>query len=100
MGFINERISKEDRIEYGLDDIENSVNKGVWHPDRDWTIDKERKIYLRQMWQSNSGADPDRNPKSITRVFHFFINNIVYNVRIKEDLEKKLKQAMVILRLL
>jgi len=49
MKFINERINKEDRIIYGLNEIENSVPKGIWHPERDWIIDKERKIYLRQM---------------------------------------------------
>lgn len=91
MGFINERISGEDRIEYGLDEIENSVPIGVWHPDRDWTIDKERKIYLRQIWQSNSGREPEKDPKFIDRTYHFFIDNILYQVQIHDDLEKEIK---------
>ena len=90
MGFVNAKISKEDRIEYGLDDIENSVPKGVWHPSRDWTIDKERKIYLRQIWQSNSGPEPEMSPKFIDRKYHFFIDNILHQVNIRADLEKEI----------
>ncbi|MFW2079082.1 hypothetical protein ACG94X_15480 [Acinetobacter sp. ULE_I010] len=90
MGFINERTSKEDRIEYGLDEIENSVPRGVWHPGRDWTIDKERKIYLRQIWQSNSGSEAEISPKFIDRKYHFFIDNILYQVQIRDDLEQEI----------
>lgn len=45
MTFINERISKEDRKFYELDKIDE---KFVWGlKSRDWTIDKDRNIYLR-----------------------------------------------------
>ncbi len=52
MTFVNEKVSEQDIEKYGL----RSINKTFLKPDieYDWTIDREREIYLRVMgnnWQ-------------------------------------------------
>ena len=42
------------------------------------------------MWQSNSGPDPEREPKFIDRIYHFFIDNVIHQVKIRNDLEKEI----------
>lgn len=47
MSFVNERISTEDVEKYGLEAIDRSYMGRTRA--RDWTIDKEREIYLRNV---------------------------------------------------
>lgn len=48
MPFVNEYISKEDFEKYGLEKIDQRFIVGGVYA-RDWTIDRERDIYLRQV---------------------------------------------------
>lgn len=47
MAFINENISDENRKKYNIDEINQKFHMG--EISRDWTIDKERDIYIRIM---------------------------------------------------
>ena len=47
MAFINEEISKADWEKYNIDQI-NMRWKGAGRPQRDWAIDREREIWLRE----------------------------------------------------
>lgn len=49
MTFVNEMISAEDRKKYGLDELDSSQEMRGRAPQRDWTIDHEREIYLRSI---------------------------------------------------
>lgn len=57
MVFVNEFISAEDVERSGLRAIDDKVYVGRTRA-RDWTIDRERNIYLRNI-ASGGGADPD-----------------------------------------
>lgn len=48
MAFINEYISEEDRKKYNIDEIDKGYVVGATLA-RDWTVDKERDIYLRNV---------------------------------------------------
>lgn len=48
MVFVNEKISHEDRSKYGLDEIDKKFVVGRTKA-RDWTIDRDRNIYLRRV---------------------------------------------------
>jgi hypothetical protein len=63
MAFVNELISEADRQKYGLDQIDQSLVG--WTPQRDWTIDHERTIYLR-----NIGRGREENSHRST--WHFY----------------------------
>lgn len=91
MNFVNEIISQDDRIKYGLDEVENTQPKGVWHPSSQWTINRERNYYLRQMWQSNAGAEADNDPEFIIRVFHLFLDGFLYEIRLIDNLIKRVE---------
>ena len=47
MAFVNEKISKEDREKYNIDQINMRWN-GAGSPQRIWAIDREREIWLRE----------------------------------------------------
>ncbi len=47
MAFVNEYVSEEDDKKYGLEEIDKRYRKGHHRPD--WTIDRDRNIYLRWM---------------------------------------------------
>jgi|APLak6261658528_1056013.scaffolds.fasta_scaffold01984_1 hypothetical protein len=48
MTFVNERISEEDALKFGLADIDKKFFVGATNA-RDWTIDRERNMYLRNV---------------------------------------------------
>jgi len=100
MAFVNKKISKDERIKYGLDAIDSSVPRGIWHPSGDWTIDCDRNIYLRQLRQSNIGSEAEQKPKFIERIYHFYLNGKLYKINFVENLlreitieEKKVREA-------
>ena len=53
MAFVNALITDDDRKNYGLDEIERRLGHAA---QRDWTIDRERDIYLREIWRSREEA--------------------------------------------
>ncbi|MDP3138212.1 MAG: hypothetical protein Q8N17_18000 [Burkholderiaceae bacterium] len=73
MAFVNEIIGDEDRKKYGLDELNNSLRMRGRTPQRDWTIDHERDIYLRQI-ASNSRelADFDYGERRPNFTWHFY----------------------------
>lgn len=77
MAFINERISQEDRVKFGLDEIENSKPRGVLIPEDFWIIDKENDIYLRKM-RSYNGNDLDTYTGK--NLFYFYWENKIYEL--------------------
>lgn len=54
MAFVNEFISEEDRKKYKLDEIERGMRGRS--PQRDWTIDHKREIYLRNIARGREDA--------------------------------------------
>lgn len=48
MAFVNEFIPKEDLEKYGIEEIDKQFIVGGTHA-RDWTIDRERNMYLRRV---------------------------------------------------
>jgi hypothetical protein len=56
MAFINEYVSPEDFEKYGLKEINRKCYMG--NDFNDWTIDKERDIYLRWIGQGPPPIDP------------------------------------------
>lgn len=69
MPFVNEFIPAEDVAKYQLEDIDSKfVSNGTRA--RDWTIDRERDIYLRNV-AVGGGAEPElRNRTSWTLYWH------------------------------
>ena len=65
MAFVNERISEEDRKKYGLDEVDKWLSNTGKVPNRDWTIDHEREIYLREV---NRGREEYRYKST----WHFY----------------------------
>jgi hypothetical protein len=57
MAFVNEFISAEDVEKYGLKTIDQKFIVGGTNA-RDWTIDREREIYLRNV-AIGGGAEPE-----------------------------------------
>lgn len=57
MGFVNEFIPEEDVEKYGLKAIDEKFVVGGTEA-RDWTIDRERNIYIRNVANGGS-SDPD-----------------------------------------
>ena len=49
MAFVNERIPEADVKKYGLEAIDNSLLGAGRTISRDWTIDRARDIYLREV---------------------------------------------------
>lgn len=47
MAFVNEFIPADDVKEYGIEEIDRRFLKTTYQPD--WTVDRERNIYLRQV---------------------------------------------------
>jgi len=47
MGFVNEFVPEEDIVKYGLKEIDKRYMKGHYKPD--WTINREKDVYLRWM---------------------------------------------------
>ena len=69
MGFVNEYISKEDVEKYGLKEIDKHFIVGGTNA-RDWTVDRERDIYLRNV-ANGGGAEPEiRNQTKWTFFWH------------------------------
>lgn len=68
MSFVNEYISAEDAEKYQLEEIDKQFFPGT-HA-RDWTIDRVRNIYLRNV-ELGGGSDPDlRNQYKWTLYWH------------------------------
>ncbi|MCG2572767.1 hypothetical protein LVY74_04235 [Acinetobacter sp. ME22] len=54
MGFINAKITEQDRLDYGLDDYAIPYFQSA----RDWTIDRENKMFLFRYWEGHElGVD-------------------------------------------
>jgi hypothetical protein len=69
MSFVNEYISPEDVEKYQLKAIDDRTHIGRTKA-RDWTIDRQRNIYLRNI-AIGGGADPDiRNRTEWTFYWH------------------------------
>lgn len=64
MPFVNEYISPEDAEKYCLRDIDAKVIGG--NKSRDWTIDRDRNIYLRNV---SMGRDEDTKHESLWTFF-------------------------------
>lgn len=47
MAFFNEFIPADDVVKYGIEAIDESYSVFTYEPD--WTVDRERDVYLRQM---------------------------------------------------
>lgn len=62
MAFVNEYISAEDEKKYGLEEIDKRFRFNGVHA-RDWTIDRDRSIYLRIVARGG-GSDPDLRSQS------------------------------------
>lgn len=77
MGFVNEIITQEDRINYDLDEVESRKSAGVLIPEISWTIDKERRIYLRKMRTYNGSDIGDYTGKNL---FYFYWENEIYEL--------------------
>ncbi|MCP5439505.1 MAG: hypothetical protein H6958_02615 [Chromatiaceae bacterium] len=65
MAFVNERISEDDRKKFGLDEVDKWLSNTGKVPNRDWTIDHEREIYLREV---NRGREEYRYKST----WHFY----------------------------
>jgi hypothetical protein len=61
MTFVNEFIPQEDVEKFHLDEIDKSLVTGI--DADDWTIDRERNIYLRKV-AAGGGSDPDLSNRS------------------------------------
>ena len=69
MAFVNEFIPPEDVEKYGIKAIDEKFVVGRTRA-RDWTIDRDRDIYLRNV-AMGAGADPDfRNQTTWTFYWH------------------------------
>ena len=78
MAFINEKISKEDREKYNIDQINMRWN-GAGSPQRDWAIDREREIWLREF---NRIIDRDDNGAWDGRtVWDFYWKGILMSIK-------------------
>lgn len=67
MAFVNEYIPEADVEKYGLAEIDNSNFGGTRTKSRDWTIDRERNIYLRRV-----GGQDRENLADNTDSWNFF----------------------------
>jgi hypothetical protein len=65
MAFVNELITDDDRNKYGLDQVESGSGMQGRSPQRQWTINHERDIYLRQI-------DVGREEASHQYTWHFY----------------------------
>lgn len=65
MTFANEFITDQDRVKYGLDQVERDISMRGKAPQDDWTVDHERGTYLRLI---NRGREEFSN----TSTWHFF----------------------------
>jgi hypothetical protein len=72
MAFINEYISQEDVEKYHLEEIDKHFFCGTRA--RDWTIDRTRDIYLRNV-EMVSGPDPD--PRGQTKWTFFWHDSAI-----------------------
>jgi hypothetical protein len=75
MGFTNEFISEEDNKKYGISEINKKTNKA--NIGCDWTIDRERNIYLR--WMTYDREMSGRND------FTFYWKGTLFNIALKRD---------------
>jgi hypothetical protein len=63
MGFVNEFIPEEDVEKYGLEAIDEKFRSNGTRA-RDWTIDRERDIYLRNV-AIGGGAEPELRNRTL-----------------------------------
>lgn len=75
MSFLNEYIPEEDIRKYGIEEINRRFLKSDFKPD--WTVDRERNIYLRQV---ASG----REEFATQKVYSFFWKTSLIIVRLDE----------------
>ena len=69
MAFVNEYISDEDFEKYGLAEIDKKFIVGATNAD-DWTIDRERGIYLRNIAQGGGNEPEISNRTTWTFYWH------------------------------
>lgn len=65
MAFVNELISEDDRKKFDLDKVESGPGMRARAPQRQWTIDHERQIYLRVI-------DRGREEYNYESTWHFY----------------------------
>lgn len=83
MAFVNEYISEADIEKYGIKEIDDKFFKG--HSKPDWTIDRERDIYLRYM---HSEREEHSNRK--TYYFYWKVEALVVTIDVEaEDLNSE-----------
>ncbi|PKO26661.1 MAG: hypothetical protein CVU36_23510 [Betaproteobacteria bacterium HGW-Betaproteobacteria-9] len=79
MSFVNEKISLEDRIKFNIDGINDTYHRR----NLDWTIDRDRSIYLREV-----AADREERQGYVTWNFCWngeLIEMVMYTSDISED---------------
>ena len=74
MAFINERISPEDAVKYRVEEI-NSLVIGKNFSCDDWTIDREREMYLREV---DVQVEDDHCPTGLSRWVFFWKGNLFW----------------------
>lgn len=79
MAFVNEYVPDEDVKEYGLDEINRKYRLPCVQ--YDWTVDREREIYLR--WLKSGGTE-----LSDQHDFHLYWEKSLLTVRLKRTVEK------------
>lgn len=87
MVFVNAKITADDRVQYGLDVLDES-RRERYSPQRDWTVDHDRHCYFRQVNESNNGPECTPNPETIIRVYNFLVENVLYEVSLTYHLWK------------
>jgi hypothetical protein len=59
MAFVNEYASKEDIVKYQFKEIDKHIGIGQRTNATDWTVDREREMYLRHVaWQNGEDHQP------------------------------------------
>ncbi|WP_084335417.1 hypothetical protein [Pseudomonas indica] len=76
MAFVNEYIPADDVKKYGIEEIDRRFLRTTYQPD--WTIDRERNIYLRQV---ASGREEFASQKDYT----FYWGGEIIVVRLDES---------------
>lgn len=90
MAFVNEYVSEEDKVKYGLDELWASyhdvLNQKLPNK-KDWTIDREREIWL---METAGIRDPDLDhaylPEQIW-ILHYQGHNIEVRIEVSSDEE-------------
>lgn len=82
MAFVNEEISKEQYEAYNLKTIDAKWRFGI--PIMDWTIDKQKEIWLRLCYKHIN-----MNKKDINSTWNFYYKGALFTVFTKQPSEQK-----------